>query len=80
MLVPLIPELYRPTLLYQHHNAVTAAHLRIEKTTARVCQVGYWIGMLQDIEKYCRECVICQRSKPALLTRAPLTTVPIGKP
>jgi len=56
VLVPLIPESYRPTLLYQHHNAVTAAHLGFEKTTARVHQVGYWVGMLQDIEKYCREC------------------------
>jgi len=80
VLVPLIPESYRPTLLYQHHNAVSAAHLGFEKTAARVRQVGYWVGMLQDIEKYCRECVVCQRSKPALPTRAPLTSVPIGKP
>ena len=36
--------------------------------------------MLQDIERYCRECLVCQRSKPAKPTRAPLTTVPIGKP
>ena len=36
VLVPLIPESYHPTVLYQNHNAVTAAHLGIEKTTARV--------------------------------------------
>ena len=35
---------------------------------------------LQDIEKYCRECTICQCTKPPAPTYAPLTTVPIGKP
>ena len=67
-------------MLYQHHDAVSAAHLGFEKTTARVHQVGYWIGMLQDLERYCRECLVCQCSKPAKPTRAPLTIVPIGKP
>ena len=80
VLVPLIPESYCSTLLYQHHDAVSAAHLRFEKTTTRVRQVGYWVGMLQNIERYCRECLVCQRSKPALPTHAPLTTMPIGKP
>ena len=36
--------------------------------------------MLQDIEKYCRECTICQRTKPPIPTHVPLTTVPIGRP
>ena len=36
--------------------------------------------MLQDIEKYCRECTICQRTKPPAPSHAPLTTVPIGRP
>ena len=43
-------------------------------------QVGYWVGMLQDIEKYCRECTICQCTKSPKPTHAPLTTVPIGRP
>jgi len=39
----------------QHHNAVAAAHLGFEKTAARVRQVGYRVGMIQDIEKYTAE-------------------------
>ena len=80
VLVPLIPESCRATMLSEHHDSVSAAHLGIEKTTARIRQVGYWVGMLNDIDKYCRECTVCQRTKPALPTNAPLTNVPIGKP
>ena len=36
--------------------------------------------MLEDIEKYCRECTTCQCTKPPMPTHAPLTTVPIGGP
>ena len=42
--------------------------------------MGYWVGMLHDIDKYCRECIICQRTKPTAPVKAPLTNVPIGKP
>ena len=80
VLVPLIPESCRSTVLYQHHDSASATHLGFEKTSARVRQVGYWVGMLQDIEKYCRECTICQCTKPPKPTHAPLTTVPIGRP
>ena len=37
----------------------SAGHLGYQKTAAKVRQVGYWVGMLQDIEKYCRECTTC---------------------
>ena len=34
----------------------------------------------QDIDKYCQECTVCQRTKPPTPTKAPLTSVPIGRP
>ena len=80
VLVPLIPESCRTAVLHQHHDAASAAHLWFEKTAARVSQVRYWVGLLQDVEKYYRECTICQCTKPPAPTHAPLTTVPIGKP
>ena len=36
--------------------------------------------MSVDVEKYCRECVICQRCKLSSPQKAPLSSVPIGKP
>ena len=80
VLVPLIPESCRHTILHQYHDTASAGHLGYQKTAAKVRQVGYWVGMLQDIEKYCRECTTCQCTKPPMPTRAPLTTVPIGSP
>ena len=77
VLVPLVPESCHSTIFHQHHDTVSAAHLGFEKTAVRVRLVGYWVGMLQDIEKYCRECTISQCTKP---THVPLTTVPIGRP
>ena len=80
MLVPLVPESCRSTILHQHHDTASAVLLGYEKTVARVHQVGYCVGMLQDIEKYCRECTICQCTKPPKPTHTPLTTLPIGRP
>ena len=78
IVVPIIPESYRPTLLYQNHDTTAADHLGFEKTVARVCEVGYWIEMLFYIDKYCRECTVS--TKPPAPASAPLhVNVPIGK-
>ena len=79
IVVPIIPESYRPTLLHQNHDAPAAGHLGFEKTVTRVREVGYWVGMLSDIDKYCRECTVCQSTKPPAPANAPLVNVPIGK-
>ena len=57
----------------------SAGHLGFEKTTSKMRQVCYWVGMLQDIDKYCRECIVCQRTKPPAPTTAPLINIPIGR-
>ena len=36
--------------------------------------------MLQDIDRYCKECIICQASKSSTPQKAPLINIPIGKP
>ena len=78
--VPLIPASQQLTLLKQYHDVPSAGHLGFEKTAHKLRQVGYWVGMLQDIDKYCRECTVCQRTKRPTPTKAPLTSVPIRRP
>ena len=80
VLVPLIPEKCHATVLSQHHDSMSAAHLGVDKTTARIHQVGYWVGMLNDIDKYCRKCTVCQCTKSTLPTNAPLSNILIGRP
>ena len=31
---------------------------------SKVPQLGYWVGMLQGIDKYYREFIVCQRINP----------------
>ena len=78
--VPLIPASQRLSLIKQQHDAPSAGHFGYDKTVSKVRQLGYWVGMLQDIDKYCRECIVCQRSKPPAPNKTPLINVPIGKP
>ena len=66
-------------MLHQNHDVPAAGHLGFEKTVTRVREVGYWVGMLSDIDKYCRECTVCQSTKPPAPANAPLVNVPIGK-
>ena len=80
VLVPVIPASLRSLLIKQHHDAPGAGHLGPDKTAGRIRLVGYWVGMLQDIEEHCRQCAICQSSKLPVPTRAPLQNVPVGRP
>ena len=80
ILVPVIPTSYQTTLLRQCHDDPDAGHLGLEKTAERVRQVGYWLGMLQTIDRYCRECTVCQASKPPAPQKVPLNSIPIGRP
>ena len=78
--VPIIPSSYRQSLLLQYHSQPSAGHLGPEKTAARIRQVEYWVGMLHDIDQYCRECSVCQNSKPPSPQKASLLSMPIGRP
>ena len=68
--VPLIPASQQLTLLKQYHDVPSAGYLGFEKTARKLRQVGYWVGMLQDIDKYCQECTVCQHTKPPTPTKA----------
>ena len=54
-------------------------HVGSDKTAMKVRQLGYWVGMMHDINQYCRECVTCQLSKPPAPQKTPLISIPIAK-
>ena len=80
LIVPIIPSTYQATLLFQYHDHPQAGHLGPDKTAAKIRQVGYWVGMLHDIDVYCQNCLVCQASKQPSPQKAPLINMPIGKP
>ena len=78
--VPLVPVSLQRDFLRQSHDSPQAGHLGADKSASRLRQMGYWVGMLQDVERYCQSCVKCQESKPPMPTKVPLTNIPIGQP
>ena len=42
--------------------------------------MAYWVNMAQDVECHCRECTVCQQTKPTMPMRVQMTNVPIGRP
>ena len=80
VIVPIIPSSYQLTLLHQYHDHPQAGYLAPDKTAAKIRQMGYWVGMLHDVDKYCQECTVCQASKQSSPQKAPLINMPVGKP
>ena len=77
--VPLIPETLRKQALQSCHDVPSAGHQGAEKTLARLRQEVFWVNMARDVEEYCRNCVVCQRTKLLMPVRAPMQNVPIGR-
>ena len=78
--VPVIPSVLRQQVLQKNHDIPSSGHLGADKTLSRLQNEAYWAGMSVDVEKYCRECILCQRCKLSMPQKAPMSSVPIGKP
>ncbi|KAG8232681.1 hypothetical protein J437_LFUL009928 [Ladona fulva] len=66
-----------PRILEEYHDAPTAGHYVIEKTFQKIASHYYWTGMRQDIRKYVKGCLECQRYKPDNLKPAGLLQTPV---
>ena len=49
LIVPIISKSLRQNVLHQCHDAPNAAHVGSDKTIMKVRQLGYWVGMIHDI-------------------------------
>ena len=78
--VPVLPTGLREQVLRHNHDIPSAGHQGADKTLHRLRQEAYWVNMASDIYQHCHTCVECQRSKLPAPTRAPMTTIPIGRP
>ena len=78
--VPVLPKSLQAAALHGCHDDPSGGHLGYEKTLHKLQQNAYWVYMSRDVEQYCRQCTKCNVSKPPAPPRAPMTSVPIGKP
>ncbi|KAL5505959.1 hypothetical protein EMCRGX_G007511 [Ephydatia muelleri] len=58
----------------------TGGHQGWQKTLHKLRREAYWVNMAQDADQHCRECNICQRTKPTAPKRATLINIPVGRP
>ena len=78
--VPILPSSLHRDALLRNHDVPTAGHQGFERTLDQLRQEAYWVSMARDVDRYCQTCSKCQQSKVNQPQRAPLTSIPIGRP
>ena len=78
--VPALPCTLQQAALHQAHNAPGAGHQGQEKTLQRLHLDTYWVGMASDVNKHCQNCTLCQQAKLSSPPKAPLVSLPVGRP
>ena len=78
--VPVLPARLCKEYLTLWHDSATGGHQGWHKTLHKLRMEAYWVNMAQDANQHCRECNICQWTKPTAPKRAPLINIPVGRP
>ncbi|KAL5493310.1 hypothetical protein EMCRGX_G014468 [Ephydatia muelleri] len=63
IVVPVLPETLHQQALSMGHDSPAAGHQGTLKTLERIRREAYWVNMAQDVDRHCRECATCQKSK-----------------
>lgn len=81
LLLPVIPDNMKKTVLEELHNTSTAGHFGIRRTYQRLANRYFWVGRRADVERWCRQCYICaSRKGPKQRKHAPGQICLVGSP
>ena len=58
-----------PAILHTYHDSVLGGHSGFLRTYKRMTGELFWVGMKAEVQKYCEECMTCQRNKTLALSR-----------
>ena len=58
-----VPVKQRESILKNCHDTTVCGHMGFEKTNDRVSHRFYWYKSVEDVKKYCQECIKCQQMK-----------------
>ena len=78
--VPVLPQALRQDALYQAHNIPGSGHQGQDRTLQKLRLDAYWVGMSHDVAEHCLTCTTCQQAKLPAPTKAPLVSLPVGRP
>lgn len=59
-----VPAILIPSILNLKHDH--AGHMGADKTTGLIRREYFWLSMVHDVKEYCKSCLACARSHPAL--------------
>ena len=75
--VLVVPSKLRQEIMIHNHDSYVGGHLGVLKTFTKIRDRFWWSTMYQDVELYCRSCLICQRRK---IPRRQRETALLGTP
>eukprot|EP00731_Ephydatia_muelleri_P010889 Em0005g1475a len=79
IVVPVLPETLHQQALSMGHDSPAAGHQGTLKTLERIRREAYWVNMAQDVDRHCRECATCQKSKlPMPMIAIDILEVPVS--
>jgi hypothetical protein len=62
-ILPVIPDILKPSVLEMAHSLPTGGHLGIAKTYKEVASKCWWRGLKRDVENHVNSCSCCQTGK-----------------
>ena len=75
-----LPNAMKDLVMESLHDNIFSGHFGVKKTQTRVKLRYYWPGCMNDVEEWCRTCVVCQRRKPPTSKNvAPLQSIDTGQ-
>lgn len=76
-----VPKKLRKSIISLMHDTVEGGHYGVQKTLDKIKLRFYWPRSRYDVEEYCRNCQICQISKPSIKrTKADIVSIGTGFP
>lgn len=77
----IVPEIWKNDIMKMLHDDIQVGHLGIHKTVARTQNRFYWLGYKHDIEKWIRNCVVCNsRKQPPRKAKSKMKQYNVGAP
>ena len=76
----IVPQHKVEEILAAFHDDAMAGHLGSEKTTKRITPQVFWPSMVSDIEKYCKTCDRCQKTKSTRKPQEEMITISSSEP
>ena len=74
-----VPQSLKLDILDKVHSHKLAAHPGVERTYDQARMKYFWRNMLKDIDKYVKNCQVCQSYKGTIPTSSPLGLFPTPK-